>query len=194
MGDNSKPAVDLRADGEHIQFNDARERTGGLRSEGVVTLAPGGPGPGTHIHTRQNEGFEVVSGTMLVTLHGEEATLEPGDSVVVQAGEVHTFRNGSDTSELVVRFWYEPALRLEWMLQTMGEMAMERGGAWKNVPLLEGGHILFAMRSEYRFAGWPFWLQDVVFGLLAGLAVLTGRARRADGRGPQFDAGEAAPD
>jgi hypothetical protein len=52
-----KRAIDLHAIGEKLEFNDARERTGGRRSEGILTLGPGNKGPMAHIHTRQVEGF-----------------------------------------------------------------------------------------------------------------------------------------
>ena len=66
METTPKPIIDLHRIGEKLEFNDARERTRGLRSEGIVTLAPGRNGPGTHIHLGQVEGFEVLSGTMVL--------------------------------------------------------------------------------------------------------------------------------
>ena len=66
MLDASKRAIDLHAIGEKIEFSDARERTRGRRSDGIITLGPGRDGPSAHIHTQQVEGFEVLSGTMVV--------------------------------------------------------------------------------------------------------------------------------
>ena len=158
MAGTGKQPIDLYTIGEHLEFTDAREQAGGRRSEGVVTLAAGKDGPGAHIHTQQIEGFEVLSGTLVVIVDGQTTRLE--------------------AAPMVARFWYEPALNMEWMLQTMGERAMARGGAWKNVPLLVAAYMLFMMRKEYRLGGMPFWLQDVLFGLLAGVAVITGQAKK----------------
>jgi mannose-6-phosphate isomerase-like protein (cupin superfamily) len=182
-GDNAvritqKHIIDLHAIGERLEFNEARERTGGERSEGIVTLGPGRMGPDAHIHTQQAEGFEVLSGTLVVEAGGRSVTLRSGESFVVASGERHTFRNGDAHTPVVASFWFEPALRTEWMLQSMGEWAMERGGDWKHVPLLPAAYMLFLMRKEYRLAGMPFWVQDVLFGALAGVAILTGQARR----------------
>jgi hypothetical protein len=45
------------------------------------------------------------------------------------------------------------------------------------MPLLPAAYVFFLLRKEYRFAGMPFWLQDVMLGLLAGIAAITGQAR-----------------
>ena len=42
---------------------------------------------------------------------------------------------------------------------------------------------MFLLRSEQRLAGMPFWVQDVLFGALAGVALITGQAKRV-GRPP----------
>lgn len=173
-----KRAIDLHAIGEKLEFSDARERTRGQRSEGILTLGPGRSGPPAHIHTRQVEGFEVLNGTLVLVAGGRSVTVRAGESFLVAAGEEHTFRNGDQTTPVVAKFWYEPALDIEWMLQSIGEWAMERGGDWKNMPLLPAAYIMFLLRRQYRLAGMPFWVQDVLFGLLAGVAYVTGQARR----------------
>ncbi len=144
----------------------------------MLTLGPGRDGPGAHIHTQQVEGFEVVSGTLVVVAGGVSTALTPGQSLVVPAGESHTFRNGDAATPAEARFWFEPALNTEWMLQTMGEWAMARGGDWAKVPPLSAAYLFYVMRREYRLARIPYWVQDVVLGLLAGVAVITGQARR----------------
>lgn len=177
MPTTSKPIIDLHRIGEKLEFTDARERTGGARSEGVVTLGPGRNGPGAHIHLGQVEGFAVLSGTMVLIAGGRTVTLRAGESFEVRSGETHTFSNGDQGTAVVARFWYEPALNTEWMLQTLGGWAVARGGDWDRMPLLPASYVFFLMRKEYRFAGMPFWLQDVVLGLLAGIAAITGQAR-----------------
>lgn len=179
MMSEAKRVIDLHATGERLEFNDARERTLGGRSEGIVTLGPGRSGPEAHIHRQQLEGFEVLSGTLVIDVGGRSVTLRPGESLVVAGGEAHTFRNPDAGMPAVARFWFEPALNIEWMLQCMGELAMEGGGDWKDVPLLSVASILFRLRKEYRLAGMPFWLQDVIFGVLAGVARMSGHARHA---------------
>ena len=80
MSNVGKRAIDLHALGERLEFNDAREQSRGQRSEGIVTLGPWRDGPGAHIHTRQVEGFEVLSGTMVIAAGGRSVTLRAGES------------------------------------------------------------------------------------------------------------------
>ena len=173
-----KQAIDLHKIGEKIEFNDARERTNGQRSEAILTLGAGKSGPPPHIHTQQSEGFEIVSGQMVAVVNGAAIVVNAGDTIIVKPGESHTFSNGSTTEPLVAKFWYEPALNTEWMLQTMGEDAMKNGGDWAKMSLLPAIYIFYKMRREYRLAGMPGWLQDVLFGLGAGIARLTGAAKK----------------
>ncbi|MBC7775297.1 MAG: cupin domain-containing protein [Phycisphaerae bacterium] len=173
-----KQAIDLHKIGEKLEFNDARERSNGQRSEGIMTLGPGKKGPGAHKHTLQTEGFEVIGGQMVAVVNGKEIVANAGETIIVQPGESHTFVNGSATEPLVAKFWYEPALNTEWMLQTMGEDAMKNGGDWANMSLLPTMFMFYKLRYEYRFAGMPFWLQDVILGIGAGIAKLTGAAKK----------------
>jgi len=124
------------------------------------------------------EGFEVLSGTLMLVADGRPVTLRTGESFLVAAGQAHTFRNGDTATPVVAKFWYEPALNIEWMLQSLGEWAMDRGGDWKKMPLLPAASLMFMLRSEYRLAGMPFWMQDVLLGSLAGVARITGQAQR----------------
>jgi len=173
-----KTPIDLYKIGEKLAFNDDRELTHGNRSEAIVTLTAGKNGPPTHIHTKQTEGFEVISGSMYVSINGKEILLKKGEAAIVNAGEAHTFRNGSEKEILVAKAWFEPALHIEWLLQTMGEDAMANGGDWKNVSLLPAMYAMYRMRKEYRIASIPFWVQDILFGMGAFIAFITGTYKK----------------
>lgn len=173
-----KQAIDLHIIGEKLEFNDARERTNGQRSEGIMTIGAGKKGPGAHKHTLQTEGFEIISGRMVAIVNGKEVVAQAGETILVLPGESHSFVNGSTTEPLVAKFWYEPALNTEWMLQTMGEDAMKNGGDWDKMSILPAMYMFYQLRHEYRFAGMPYWLQDVIFGIGAGIAKMTGAAKK----------------
>jgi mannose-6-phosphate isomerase-like protein (cupin superfamily) len=173
-----KQIIDLHAIGEKLEFNDAREQTNGQRSEGLMTIAAGKKGPGAHKHMLQTEGFEVISGQMVAMVNGKKVIANAGETIIVQPGESHSFINGHADEPLVAKFWYEPALNTEWMLQTMGEDAMKNGGDWEKISLLPALFMFYKLRKEYRFAGMPYWLQDVIFGIGAGIAKMTGAAKK----------------
>lgn len=62
-------------------------------------LAPDATSPPAHVHPDATETFAVLSGTLTVVLDGEARELSSGESVAVDAGVAHTFRN--DTGGVV---------------------------------------------------------------------------------------------
>lgn len=172
-----KQAIDLHKIGEKLEFNETRETTNGQRSEGVMTIGAGRKGPPAHAHTKQLEGFEVISGQMVAIVNGKKITVNAGETVIVQPDEDHSFKNGSQTETLVAKFWYEPALNTEWMLQTLGADAVKNGGDWDKVSILPAMYLMYKMRHEYRASGMPVWLQNIIFGIGAGIAKLMGATK-----------------
>lgn len=58
-------------------------------------LAPDAAVPPTHYHPR-SETFRAVEGEFTVVVEGDPVRLSPGESVTVEAGQPHTFRNDTD--------------------------------------------------------------------------------------------------
>jgi quercetin dioxygenase-like cupin family protein len=169
--------LDVQPQGERFVFSSEPD-PGATSVEFEMTAAPGASGPGPHIHAKQIETFHVISGGMHATLDKEEHVTRAGDSLVVPAGRVHSWRNLSENEPLVVRITVEPALQFQWMMTEYSRLAMANGGLWKNVPLLEVGYILHQTRDEHEIPGMPRFLTTLLLGTLAGLAVLLGRHRK----------------
>ncbi|TVQ69628.1 MAG: cupin domain-containing protein [Balneolaceae bacterium] len=140
-------------------------------------LGPGGDGPEPHIHTKQTETFHVISGAMLARVKGQEdVTLGPGEKIAVPPGIVHSFTNGSKDEALVLRIVVEPALDFQWFMSEAVKSGIRNGGSQKNMPLLEAGHLMWLSRDQQRIGGLPYFLQDILFGLLSLGARITGKA------------------
>ena len=168
--------LNIEKQGETITFFSEPDNTS-PSLEVEVRLAPGADGPGPHIHTRQAEIFQVVSGTMIAKVDGREIVIEAGETAIVEPGQVHSFKNGSATEPLLIRGKVEPALNFQWFLTEAAKSAIRAGGAWKDLPLLEVAYIMHQVRDEYRLAYIPFALQDLIFGGLSRLAVRRGRTK-----------------
>jgi len=168
--------LDLEKEGEKFTFYgepDSRAAAVEFRNE----LAPGAAGPEPHIHTKQVETFHVISGTMIARVKGqEEVTLGPGEKIVIPPGKVHSFTNGSKEEPLETRIVVEPALDFQWYITEAAKSGIRNGGSWKNIPLLEAGHLMWLSRDQNRIGGMPFFLQDILFGILSILARITGKA------------------
>ena len=75
-------------------------------------LPPGCVPPPPHVHPRQVEEYEVLTGRLDLTVEGRWRTLGPGDAASVAVGALHTFRNRSG-EPVRVRNRHRPAMRFE---------------------------------------------------------------------------------
>ncbi|GEM_PF-799251 len=168
--------LDLAKEGKRYIFYgepDSRAAAVEFRHE----MAPGADGPEPHIHTKQTETFHVISGTMIARVKGQEdVTLGPGETIAVPPGKVHSFTNGSKEEPLELRIVVEPALDFQWFMSEAIKMAILKGGSMKSIPLLEAGHLMWLSRDQQRIGGLPFFMQDILFGILSLVARITGKA------------------
>jgi quercetin dioxygenase-like cupin family protein len=58
-----------------------------------MTVPPNAVATPPHVHPRQTDEFDVVSGALEVLLDGSWLRLGAGDRLVVRPGQVHTYRN-----------------------------------------------------------------------------------------------------
>ena len=110
--------------GERIVFRKTAADTNGEYAEIDLVLAPGGSVPGTHVHPKQEERFEVVSGRMKFRLGLRTIVAGPGEVVVVPAGRIHNFANAGD-EPAQVRVQMIPALKHEELFETTVALAKE---------------------------------------------------------------------
>ncbi len=86
--------------GERIILLATAEETGGELTRMEIRVKPGPAdwvGP-DHFHPLQEERFEVLAGTPIFRIQGEERPAAPGDVVTVPVGISHIFRNGEARS------------------------------------------------------------------------------------------------
>jgi quercetin dioxygenase-like cupin family protein len=174
--------------GERITFLKTAADTGGEYCEIDLQLTPDGSVPGTHVHPKQEERFEVIAGKMKFRLGMRKIVAGPGEVVVVPAGAVHNFANaGDETARVRVRM--TPALKMEELFETTVALAMEgrvnRHGMPKPLDL-----ALFVERFEDE-ARPPFPPAPVLRVLFAPLRALA--RLRAAGRGLPTRSGSPRP-
>jgi mannose-6-phosphate isomerase-like protein (cupin superfamily) len=92
----------------------------------LSVFGAGYDGPPAHYHERSVERFEVQSGSLTLTLDGAERTASAGESVTVETGVVHSFRNAGEKRALVTTEIRSPG-RLRQVLPTLGGLAHDRG-------------------------------------------------------------------
>ncbi len=69
----------------------------GRETDGAFFLSeisvPPNAGPPPHIHSREDESFQLLEGTLTIQVGGTTINASPGDFVHLPRGMVHTFRN-----------------------------------------------------------------------------------------------------
>jgi mannose-6-phosphate isomerase-like protein (cupin superfamily) len=166
--------------GERYVLLETAEETGGelVRIEDAVR-----PGPSRRpasAHPRQEERFEVVSGTLGLTVDGQERLLRSGESFVVPPGTRHLPRNAGE-GELRFVAEIRPAGRFEGFLAEI--TAANNSGREGLAYLLAAAQVLHRFPHVERPTSLPRPVERALFAVLAGAGRLLGMSP---------DAGEAA--
>jgi mannose-6-phosphate isomerase-like protein (cupin superfamily) len=153
-------------------------RTGGETNgelfEVEFLVEPGDWTAPDHIHLRQEEHFEIISGELRLRVDGSEEILTPGSTRMLPPRTSHNLRNdGPDEARLLLQL--RPALRIEGYLRDSWRAANEGSKRrWGAPSMLELAVIQGEYPDEFFYLSrLPVGFQKAFF---AGLAVL-GRAR-----------------
>jgi mannose-6-phosphate isomerase-like protein (cupin superfamily) len=164
-----KESIDAISDpvtGQRIVF---RDRTP-ARVRAELFVQPGGFVP-SHVHGRQWERFEGVSGQLLFRLGRVRRTVGEGEIVVVPPGTAHGLRNvGSEIAHFLIELSPprrgEEGLRTLFGLQLDGRVRVTRFSAR---PLLQIAVLFDEYLDEVHLPVVPFRLQQLAFRTLARL-------------------------
>lgn len=88
--------------GDRITFLLTGAQTGGAFFMAEAWVAPGG-GPPPHVHSREEETFYLLHGTLALEVGGKALTASDGDCIHIPRGTVHSFKNiGEETAKMLV--------------------------------------------------------------------------------------------
>jgi quercetin dioxygenase-like cupin family protein len=108
--DDQRPLLTPPGEGENVTDRPERMlRILGELEELIVTwfrYEPGQKGPDAHIHEHHTDAFYVLEGELELSLGPDLTTMaaEPGTFVAAPPGVVHTFRNASDATVVLLNF------------------------------------------------------------------------------------------
>jgi len=156
--------------GEFLQFDLFMKRRGFVMPE--------------HVHLRQEERIDVVSGRVRFRLGGKEEELRASETAVLPAGIAHTMWNDGD-DEAHVSVEARPALKTETAIETVFGLAREGKVSERGMPNPLQGALL-AREYETFLARPPVPVQRAILAVLAPIARLFGyRARYEKYSGPE---------
>jgi quercetin dioxygenase-like cupin family protein len=162
--------------GHRIAFRKITRDTDGELLQMDWIGGPGWKAGPTHVHSFQEERFEVVSGTLGSYVAGTERTLRPGEEVVVPAGIAHTAWNAGE-GEVHALVELRPAsVRTETMLETVFGLAQDGKLAKAGIPKnpLRLALIVRDYEDQIYLASPPLAVQRALFGALAEVGRLLG--------------------
>jgi mannose-6-phosphate isomerase-like protein (cupin superfamily) len=150
--------------GQTISFLRTAADTGGSELVIEAVMRPGAFLP-PHVHTRQDEHFEVLRGTATFTVDRKKIIAEPGEQLNVPAGVAHRFRNAT-TADVRIRGTLRPALRTEELFERLFRLGaagrVNRLGAPN--PLVTAALIREFREEFFYLAGIPIPLQRLLAG------------------------------
>jgi mannose-6-phosphate isomerase-like protein (cupin superfamily) len=157
--------------GERYQVLEAARDSGGELVRLQDTAAPGPSRRPTSAHPAQRERFEVLSGTLGLTVNGKEHLLREGDSFVVEPGARHLPRNAGD-GELRFLAEMRPAGRFEEFLAEI--TAVNNTGREGLTYLLTAARVINRFPDVEHPTPLPRVLDRALFSILAAAGKLLG--------------------
>jgi len=119
--------------GERIVFLETSWETNGEAVVFETFVQPDGFVAAAHVHPKQEERFEVLSGTLGLRMGGQEIAAAPGETVTIPAGTPHRFWNAGE-DEVRFRCEVRPALQFEQLVETMFALAVAGKTNRKGMP------------------------------------------------------------
>ncbi|MBI1886385.1 MAG: cupin domain-containing protein [Chloroflexi bacterium] len=164
--------IENQVSGERFTFRKTAAETDGQLLQFELALRPGGRVPIDHIHSKQEERFEVISGRATFRVGKTERELTAGESVVVPPGTAHSVRNDSgEETRIAVEF--RPAMSTEFLFEAICRLAGEGKVSRSGLPNpLRMAVVARSLRDETYMAGVPVALQRAGIAVMAPLGRL----------------------
>jgi len=160
--------------GEAMTFLKTSQETGGEYVQIELIAEPDAFVAAAHVHPAQKETFQVLAGTLGVTVDGETTTAGPGDVLVVEPGQAHKWWNAGD-SRLVFLCEVRPALQFEQLIETMFSLAADGKTNKRGMP--NPFRLAVIARAHLDTVVLPFppvWMQKLALALGAPCGRLFG--------------------
>jgi quercetin dioxygenase-like cupin family protein len=157
--------------GDVIEFLETSASTGGARVRTRDLLKPEGLRAVAHVHSEQDETYEVISGKLTYLLDGKEHVAEAGSTVVLPRGVGHQHYCHGPGDTVVIQTM-TPGLDFDYLLETI--IGLAGGGSHGPDSLLQGLVWVRKMKGPLFLPSLPIWFQRGVAAIVAPIAYLFG--------------------
>lgn len=172
---NTNDIIENPVIGDKVQFLITAEDSNGELLKTKLWLKIGAKGTPEHVHPKQLETFEVVTGTAAIKLYGEEHILTAGQKIEIPKNAPHKFSNAGN-EELIMIGELMPAMRTEFFIETMYAVAIKGKVNADAVPtdFFQFMTILKEYYGEVFIVGIPIPVQKLMTKVVGGLGKLLG--------------------
>lgn len=158
--------------GERIRFLKTAHDTNGKLLQLELFVGPRGFVAAEHVHPRQEERFQVLSGTLRFRRKGQEQDVSAGGEIVIPMNTPHAWWNAGD-EEARVLVEFSPARNTQRFFETFFGLA--RDGKTNKKGLPHPLHIpILAREYDMYLPRPPIPVQKALFALLAPIGRLLG--------------------
>jgi mannose-6-phosphate isomerase-like protein (cupin superfamily) len=174
--------------GERLVFHKTSRETNGQAVVFETFVQPDGFVAAAHVHPKQEERFEILSGTLGLRMGEEKIVAGPGETVTIPARTPHRFWNAGE-DEVRFRCEVRPALQFEQLLETMFALAADGKTNEKGMP--NPLRLAVIARAHFDVVRLPFppaFVQRLGLALGAPLGRLLGYAPTYEGTGEPLPA------
>jgi mannose-6-phosphate isomerase-like protein (cupin superfamily) len=167
--------IENPVNGERITWIETAASSGGELLALDLALRPGAFVATPHTHDRQEEHFEVQTGTIQLEMAGDRRSLGPGEMATVPIGVVHRWWNAGE-DEALVRVELRPSLDSETFFEVFFGLNRDGKTNSRGMPgLLQIAVTLRALGdSAPTLARPPRVVQRMLFAVLAAIGRLRG--------------------
>lgn len=169
--------------GERITFLETSEDTGGELLRFEYVLPPGFSIP-EHVHPKQEERHEIVSGTLRGRVGGQERDYREGQRVIGAANLPHAWRNPSAEEELRLVSELRPALHMQSLIETSYGVMRDWKANKTGTPryLLQIAVLVDEAKNDFYFTGVPMPVRRTLLKFLTPFAFVGRRLGYGAGR------------
>jgi quercetin dioxygenase-like cupin family protein len=177
--------------GEKVNFLETSEDTNGELLRFEYVLPPRFSIP-EHVHPRQEERHEILSGTLRGRVGGRMRDFGEGELAIGPPGVPHAWRNPSEDKELRIVSELRPALHLEALLEIGFEIARDLKTDRKGIPKHLLRMIMLANEAKHEFylTGVPRPVRGA-FSALLGMLAYVGKGLGQEAHSPRYGGGRS---
>ena len=133
-----------------------------------------------HVHPKQQSGAEVLSGSLVFEVAGQQRRLGPGDTIEVPANTPHRFWNDGDEDVRSIQY-FRPALDIASFFETLFVLARDGKLDGKGMPRpLQLAVMVPEFGAEVRPVSPPWPILRVLTAALGPIARLRGYRGRLE--------------